>query len=224
MSKFGSLLRRRATLLISIALVIIAYQFALLPVLAASEQESVAARFSFTRMDMPELPDSEYDVVLDVHPSVEHVSTWISALGASVAFNDIDGDGLSNDTCFIESRSGQVMVAPIPGTTARYDAFPVNATPLPFDETMVAIGCLVGDFNEDGRSDLFVFYFGRAPILFLQQQAISLNEASFLPQETRHRIQRLVRRDGNPNRPRWLTATTTSSWVRSSVKIRICSM
>ena len=133
---------------------------------------------------MPELPDSTYDVVLDVHPSVAHVSTWISALGASIAFNDIDGDGLSNDMCFIESRSGEVIIAPIPGTTARYAPFAVTAAPLPFNHNiMVAIGCLVGDYNEDGWADLLVFYFGRAPVLFLQRHQQTLNDASFLRQE-----------------------------------------
>src|SRR5206468_5638709 len=45
-------------------------------------------------------------------------------------------------------------------------------------------GCLPGDFNEDGRIDLLVYFWGRTPILYLATGAQGpLSMASFRPVE-----------------------------------------
>src|SRR3979409_1480363 len=35
---------------------------------------------------------------------------------------------------------------------------------------MAPMGCLVGDFNEDGLADILVYYWGRSPVIFLRKK------------------------------------------------------
>lgn len=155
----------------------------------ASAHRSLVAngRFSFTRYDLPTLPGQQQKV-RHVNPSLENISGWISAVGAAVALNDIDGDGLPNDICYVDTRIDQVIVEPAPGTGARYHAFALDASPLKIDrQTTAPMGCLPGDFNEDGRIDLLVYYWGRTPIIFLNRydptRQGELSASSFQPVE-----------------------------------------
>jgi hypothetical protein len=93
----------------------------------------------------------------------------ISSVGAAIALTDLDGDGLPNDVCHVDPRTDHVIVAPAPGTGARYPPFALTPPPLPYDAaTMAPMGCLAGDLNEDGRMDLLVYYWGHTPIVFLR--------------------------------------------------------
>src|SRR6185436_5278447 len=50
------------------------------------------------------------------------------------ALNDLDGDGLPNDTCYVDTRIDKVIVAPVPGTPARYQPFTLDPINLPYDK------------------------------------------------------------------------------------------
>ena len=94
---------------------------------------------------------------------------WISSVGAAAALEDLDRDGLSNDVCFVDTRTDMVIVAPVPGTGGRYKPFALDPSPLSYDSaTMAPMGCLPGDLNEDGQIDMLVYYWGRTPIAFLR--------------------------------------------------------
>lgn len=105
--------------------------------------------------------------VRPVNPRYESIRGWISAVGAAVAIADVDGDGRPNDICLVEPRDDSVTVLPAPGTGARYPAF---ALPLPADgydpATVAPMGCLPGDYDEDGGTDLLVYYWGRPPLIY----------------------------------------------------------
>lgn len=60
--------------------------------------------------------------IRQVHPQLENISGWISAVGASVALFDRDGDGLFNDYCLVDPRFDTVTEAPVPGTGDRFPA------------------------------------------------------------------------------------------------------
>jgi hypothetical protein len=106
-----------------------------------------------------------------------------------VALNDLDGDGLPNDVCYVDVRTDEVIVAPVPGTGLRFRPFALWPSPLPYDSTSTApMGCLPGDLNEDGTVDLLVYYWGRTPVAFLARgradtAAGTLNARSYVPQE-----------------------------------------
>ncbi len=206
------LLTRQIKKLVAILLVLGLFWFTRLPALAAKEKAVIASRFDFTPLPLPELAGGTYKSVRSVHPSLERHSGWISAVGASIALNDLDGDRLSNDVCYVDTRTDRVIVAPIPGTGERYQPFELKPNNLPYDaSTMAPMGCLPGDLNEDGAMDILVYYWGRTPVAFLHQRTEAvddslrgstnpLNVPNYLPQEISQ----------NPNQPeRWYTNAAT---------------
>lgn len=174
MTVVANFLRRHAARFVAIALVVGFYGLARQPTLSDAERTTLASRFHFSRQPLPYLPPEwpghAPQKVRKVHPSLERISGWVSALGAAAALGDMDGNGLPDDICYVDTRTDMVIVAPVPGTTARYKPFTLNPAPLPYDQATTApMGCLPGDLNEDGRMDLLVYYWGRQPIAFLRQ-------------------------------------------------------
>ncbi|EHJ14324.1 FG-GAP repeat domain-containing protein [Crocosphaera watsonii] len=179
--------RRYGKHILALTVIIILFAFSRLPVLSATEREVMASRFEFTRFPLPEVVGKPYHQLRGVNPSLEHISGWISAVGAAVALNDLDGDGLDNDVCYVEPRNDQVIVAPIPGTGDRYTPFTLSPSDLPYDTATTApMGCLPGDMNEDGVMDILVYYWGRTPVAFLGEargSLFSLNRDNYQPQD-----------------------------------------
>ena len=114
-----------------------------------------------------------------MHPRFERIASWVSAMGAAAALHDLDGDGLPNDVCYADTRTDQVIIAPVPTTGARYAPFALDHGGLPWDDTMAPTTCLPGDINEDGQPDLIVSYWGRTPLLYLKNGTRPLANASF---------------------------------------------
>jgi hypothetical protein len=141
-------------------------------------------RFQFKRMTLPEVPGPEIRTVRKyVHPSLARIPAFVSGIGSGVALNDIDGDGLSNDVCEVESRTDQVIVAPVPGTGDRYPAFALDLNGILVRDHMSLLGCIPGDFNEDGLMDLLVVFGGRTPVFFLRREGSALGAPAFRSQQ-----------------------------------------
>lgn len=139
------------------------------PTVTARERDELAGRFRFVREPLPEAQGFERREIRPMHPELQHVEAWMSTMGASVALADLDGDGLSNDLCHIDTRTDTVMVAPAPGTGDRYPAHVLDPSPLPFSrDTMCPLVCVPSDMNEDGKTDLLVTFWGRSPIAYLK--------------------------------------------------------
>src|SRR5688500_9261073 len=101
--------RRRATLLVSAAIVVGLYVMTRERALSKAESETIVNHFRFSRTLLPELADHPpYKYVRKVHPSVHHMRAYVSTLGASVALGDLDGDGLQNDVVWVDPRTDQV--------------------------------------------------------------------------------------------------------------------
>jgi hypothetical protein len=143
------------------------------PVVASIHQ--ISGQFAFSRYSLPEVPGPAIRQFRATHPDLAHLAWYWSQFGAAAALNDLDGDGLANDVCFVDTRTDQVIVAPVPGTGERYRPFSLdfNAAGVKlFDrDTMAPMGCLPGDLDEDGRIDLVVYFAGRTPILLLSRPA-----------------------------------------------------
>ncbi len=172
--------------LTAIAVILFLYGMSRLPELPASERAALAANFKFANMSLPMLAGYEYHSIRKVHPELEHIAGWLSAMGASVALNDLDGDGLPNDVCHVDIRIDQVIISPAPGTPARYEPFGLDPTGVHYDkDTMAPVGCLPGDMNEDGQMDLLVYYWGRPPLAFLKTspRGTPLTSVGYIPQE-----------------------------------------
>jgi hypothetical protein len=182
--KIGSF-RRQAAKLTAILLVFVVYGFARIPKPSESELAKLAEGFSFRTAPLPTLNGTPPKTIRDVNPSLRRVSAWISSVGAAVALNDLDGDGLPNDACYVDTRIDKIIVAPVPGTPARYQPFSLEASSLPYSPaTMAPMGCLPGDFNEDGLQDVLAYYWGRTPIVFIKRaRSFALNANSYTQSE-----------------------------------------
>jgi hypothetical protein len=173
-----------------------------------AEKQDLASQFHFTRSDLPveQLAIGELRHKHPLHPSLQRICQWVSATGASVTMGDLDGDGLPNDLCLADPRLGRLIVMPVPGTGDRYAPFSPDPAPLDVDREMaLPTGALVGDFNEDGLTDLMVYYWGRTPILHLRKaSATKLEPTAFHPSE-------LVPPDEMGKPTRWYTHAATQA-------------
>jgi enediyne biosynthesis protein E4 len=133
------------------------------------EVKAAATRFGFSRSTLPELYGPPIRDQRLVHPSLRRVSAFVSTVGAAVALNDLDGDGVSNDACYIDSRTDQIIITPVPKTGYRYSPFALVQEPFFDRDRMAPLGLLLSDVTEDGHVDVIVYYAGRTPLLFLWQ-------------------------------------------------------
>ena len=166
--------------ILAVSLIVGLFLAAQLPALSRAEQRTIAQRFAFTRLPLPTVIAGDRQQERAVNPQLARHSGWISAVGAAIALGDLDGDGLANDFCQVETRTDQVIVAPVPGSGDRYAPFPLN-TPVEVRpaSTIAPMGCVPHDFNEDGQMDLLVYYWGRRPVAYLKTPTASLSEASY---------------------------------------------
>jgi enediyne biosynthesis protein E4 len=175
------------------------YWSARLPTIPETERQQLASRFAFKWEALPEVAGPEQRIVRPVHPSLQHAAAWISAVGASVAIGDIDGDQLPNEVCYVDTRTDQVIVAPLPGTGDRFAPFALDAKAPLFDRTkMCPTHCLPGDLNEDGLTDVVVSYWGRPPMAFLRRAGD--DESTTKPSLERYAVIELA-----PCEERWYT-------------------
>ncbi|HEY6803376.1 MAG TPA: CRTAC1 family protein [Pyrinomonadaceae bacterium] len=181
-------LRRNVARMVAIAILVGLYVLAQQPSLTTAERVSLANKFHFTRSSLYEVQSSSYRSRRVVNPSLERIASWVSATGAAVALNDLDGDGLSNDVCSVDPRTDRVTVAPAPGTPMRYQPFELDAGALFDANVMAPMGCMPGDLNEDGLMDIVVTYWGRTPIVWLAKKqdgktTLKLSNDSYKPRE-----------------------------------------
>lgn len=154
------------------------------PSSSQADRERLAARYAFTRA--PLSPEHWTGVPLRrVQPALRGINAWISAVGAGVALYDVDGNGRPDDVCLVDPRTDTVTLASAPGTGDRYPRRSLTPAGLPFHPgTTAPMGCVPGDFNEDGHTDLLVYYWGRSPVLFLRRPQVPLGrDAAFLARE-----------------------------------------
>jgi len=158
--------------LISILIVIIVYAFAVPSDISNVEKRELAKDFKFDRNILYYPKNLKQKFVRNVHPQYEEISTWISSVGAAISFTDYDGDGLYNDLVHVDPRFNKIFISPAPNTGDRFKPFELKVKQLPFnDKTIAPTGVLTNDFNEDGKTDILVFYLGRSPIIFYQKSS-----------------------------------------------------
>src|SRR5689334_14954921 len=206
MERLALFLRMQTPRFIALILILTLYGFARLPSISESDRTDLASHFKFDRLQLVEKKLSSTKGVRDVHPDLQRIRGWISTVGAGVAVADFDGDGLVNEICQVDPRTNRVLVQAIPGTPVAYDFFELDPSPLPYDEaTMAPMGCLAGDFNEDGLTDILVYYWGRTPILFLRRSDKNPRIPAVLSSSS------FVARELVPYQQRWYTNCATQA-------------
>jgi hypothetical protein len=157
--------RKQLPGILALVLVLVTFLMARLPAASQAEKRDVASGYGFTPMSISLPGGFDQQTIRKVNKDYQHIDGWISSVGAAIAMNDLDGDGLDNDLCVVDPRIDQVVVTPAPGAKEeRYEAFALSPGTLPMNDVMAPMGCVPGDFNEDGRTDLLVYMWGRTPI------------------------------------------------------------
>ncbi|MDP7038726.1 MAG: VCBS repeat-containing protein, partial [Myxococcota bacterium] len=183
-SQNHSFLRRHAARIVALLVLLAAYDLTRLPELPEDERKQMAQRFKFSPFALSTWEGQPFATRRPVNPSLERHAGWISAVGAAAALADLDGDGLPNDICLVDPRSDEVTLSPLPGTGDRYALFRLDVKALPYARsTMAPMGCVPADVNEDGYQDILVYYWGRTPIIFVQEKAGDFARARFVETE-----------------------------------------
>lgn len=133
-----------------------------------TKKSVAAAGLDFERHQLPGSEGSQR--MRPVAPDLEVIQPWISAVGASVGTVDLRRQGHAGDACLTDPRDDSVKVFPVPGSTGEpFATFTLDPTGLRYDTTMAPIGCVPTDLNSDSYPDFLVYYWGRSPVLFLNQ-------------------------------------------------------
>ncbi|GAB3473496.1 ASPIC/UnbV protein [Amycolatopsis cihanbeyliensis] len=198
---------RKSVPILAVVITLVALHAAGQSAVAVDGADQTAEPYKFREMPIP-LPDGYNEQpmksIRQVNPSYQHIASWISAIGASVAINDLTGNGRASSLCLVDPRTDDVIVTHTPTAPQedRFSPFVLDAAPLPFDDTMAPTGCTPGDYNMDGRMDLLVTYWGRTPILFLaKSDATSVSNDAYRRQE----LVASESADGRYHGPKWNT-------------------
>ncbi|WP_256104268.1 CRTAC1 family protein [Streptomyces sp. ODS05-4] len=156
-----------------------------LPESSAADINRLSDDFAFEPMSIAMPAGYEKKEVRKVNKAYQHIEAWISSVGAGIAVNDLDGDGLPNDLCVNDPRIDQAVITPAPTRGDAYKPFALDPAPLGASTTMAPMGCMPGDYDEDGRTDVLVYYWGRTPVIFLNkgEKGAPLTRASFTATE-----------------------------------------
>lgn len=175
-----------------------------LPQPSQAEISSAAARFSFERSELAPVRIDRWQSKRQVAPRLKKLQSWMSGVGASVALADLRRRGLSSDVCHVDPRTDSVTISPAPGTPKDYTPFALTTGDVPVDRgTTAPTGCLPGDFNEDGFTDLLVYFWGRTPIVLTRKPGAGLSAGAFTASEL------LLR----PDAAQWYTDSVTAADV-----------
>lgn len=162
----------RQLVVIGVALSLCSVPYLLRPVGPGTTTAATTGASSGLAFDRHLLPPADGDQRMrPVAPQLESIRPWISAVGASVGAMDLRGQGHAADACTTDPRDDEVRVFPVPGSTGEpFEPFLLRPDGLRYDDTMAPIGCVPADVNQDGTTDVVVYYWGRSPVLFLNQR------------------------------------------------------
>ncbi|GAA3795709.1 CRTAC1 family protein [Sphaerisporangium flaviroseum] len=201
-------LRRQLPGIVALVLVTSVFLIARLPSYSAAETTNIAGKFAFKPLSISLPGGHAQQTIRKVNQDYKHIDAWISSVGAAIAMNDLDGDGLSNDLCLVDTRTDQTVVTPTPGARSdRYASFALNSGTLPVNDHMAPMGCVPGDYNEDGRIDLLVYMWGRTPIVHLAKPGATKLDANAY--QATELVPGANSSGGEYNGPQWNTNAAT---------------
>lgn len=184
------MIRQNLPRFVALLVTVFLYLLSLQPTITSAERSQISEQFSFKQFEMPDEEVSLDKYERDVAPNMKNIVGWVSSTGAGVALSDFDGDGLSNDLCKVDPRTDNVLIAPAPTTGDRFQPFILDTEGF-VNEKTAPMGCIPNDYNEDGITDILVYYWGRTPLVFLAKGTPD----AFLPSRENYKTQESVKSD-----------------------------
>ncbi|SDQ30126.1 CRTAC1 family protein [Thermostaphylospora chromogena] len=181
MTKVTAWLRRQMAGVVALALMIAMFAIGRPTFASDADKAELAESYAFTPMTISLPGGAPEQTVRKVNQAYAHIEAWISSVGAAIAMNDLDGNQRDDDLIIVDPRTDRVIVTPVPGTeSGRYRPFTLSYGSLPMNYTMAPMGVVPGDYNDDARIDLLVYWWGRTPTLHLQRpEATGLDAEAF---------------------------------------------
>ncbi|WP_017975101.1 FG-GAP repeat domain-containing protein [Actinopolyspora halophila] len=175
-------LRRHLAAITALLCCVLVWDAARLPTASSEEHARLAAPFRFTAQPINAADDPGSRDLRTVAPAYRDIRSWISSVGADVGMFSLDGQAEAHDLCLVDPRTDTVSIRPAPGTGDRYRPFTLEPdTPPP--APAAPMGCVPADYNEDGRQDVLVYYWGRSPVIFLREPGSSPAGGAFRARE-----------------------------------------
>ena len=155
---------KQTTRILAVGVLAALYLMVQLPQLSDTETQALAQQFGFEVATI-DLQETDYARIRKVHKSYESIAGWISAVGAAATITDLSGKGIYNDLLLTDPRTDKVhWLTEMENPNGSFDV-----TELPYDaSTMAPMGTLSSDFDENGELDVLVYYWGRTPVIFYQ--------------------------------------------------------
>lgn len=171
--------------LIAVLLIIFTLIMALPYKASTSEKKDLAQQFSFKEYRVKKVIGKE-KTHRKVHPQYKDIVGWLSSSGAAVAIGDLDNDGFENEYVVVDPRFDKVIIHSFKKENKDSKNTILDVRKLRYDEkTMAPQGTLIDDFNEDGLTDILVYYWGRTPIIFLSKGNGEFDEIELYDKEER---------------------------------------
>src|SRR5271168_2281046 len=142
-------LRRLVPAIVAIAMLAVLLVGANMAVASSVNANHVASAYKFQEMPIAMPPGYQpTQTIRKVNPAYQHLVSWISSVGASIAMTDVTGHGRDDGMCIVDPRTNDVIIpyAPTAPQADRFTPFVLNAAPLPMNSTMAPMGCVPGDY------------------------------------------------------------------------------
>lgn len=145
-----------------------------LPGATRGEVTELASQFRMKTIALPPVPMPAGGAVYPINKTAQHMAFYFMQVGESAALGDLDGDGLPNDLCQTDVKAKSLFISPAPGTGERFAPFVVDFGSQVDRTTVHPSICRFADMNEDGLTDVFVTFYGRAPLMLLRKAPATL--------------------------------------------------
>ncbi|NUP03009.1 MAG: VCBS repeat-containing protein, partial [Nonomuraea sp.] len=167
MTSVAAWLRKQAAGVAALALMIAVFAIGHPTFASDAAKAELAGAYGFKSLTIAMPGGGPAKTVREVNRAYKHIDAWISSVGAAIALNDLDGNGRDDDLVIVDPRTDQVVVTPAPVGGERYRPFALTYGSLPVTGAMAPMGAVPADYNDDGRIDLLVYWWGRTPTLHL---------------------------------------------------------
>ncbi|MCA9190720.1 MAG: CRTAC1 family protein [Planctomycetales bacterium] len=105
-------------------------------------------------------------------PRFRHFESYLLAfLPTGACFFDLDNDGRYDEACTTDGFSRKLRVHQLPIDDSKLSTIELPISHHTFGAAgVLPSGCLPGDFDNDGFTDLLVYFWGRTPVVYLNQR------------------------------------------------------